>query len=205
LRREGELLRGLGVDTAGISFGGGAGGSPADLVTPRATVALLQAMARRPDFPVYEAALPILGRDGTLARAVVPESPARGHVRAKTGTYWEDNTLTGRTVMTSKALAGYMETASGRSLVFAFFLNDVCLDAAPGEVETSTLQAGQTLGRLCEVFYDDKTVTPTSPTPATVGESTAPGAAPSASPAATDPVVRPASRVDPTGPQQTRS
>ena len=48
LRREGEILKGLGVDPATISFGGGAGGARADLVTPRATVALLRAMAGGP-------------------------------------------------------------------------------------------------------------------------------------------------------------
>src|SRR5205807_2249310 len=87
LRREGRLLKELGVDPAAISFGGGAGGSRADLVTPRATVALLRGMAKRLDFAAFQEALPVLGRDGTLAKAVPPTSPARGHVRAKTGTY----------------------------------------------------------------------------------------------------------------------
>ena len=89
LRRQGEVLKGLGIDPATISFGGGAGGSRADLVTPRATVRALRAMAARPDSAAFDAALPILGRDGTLARAVERESPARGHVarqdRAPTG------------------------------------------------------------------------------------------------------------------------
>jgi D-alanyl-D-alanine carboxypeptidase/D-alanyl-D-alanine-endopeptidase (penicillin-binding protein 4) len=167
LSREGELLKGLGVDLATISFGGGAGGSGSDLVTPRATVSLLRAMAKRPDFPVYEAALPVLGRDGTLSKAVSAESQARGHARAKTGTYWVDNALTGRTVLTSKALAGYMETAAGRPLVFAFFLNDVCLESTSADVTAATTLAGQTLGRLCEAFYDDKpaATSPTTPPP----------------------------------------
>ncbi len=42
LKRQGEILRGLGIDRGTISFGGGAGGDRADLVTPRATVALLR-------------------------------------------------------------------------------------------------------------------------------------------------------------------
>jgi D-alanyl-D-alanine carboxypeptidase/D-alanyl-D-alanine-endopeptidase (penicillin-binding protein 4) len=155
LKRQGELLKGLGVDVSTISFGGGAGGSIADLVTPRATVALLQAMAARPDFSSYEAALPILGRDGTLAEAVAADSPARGHVRAKTGTYYIRDGLTGKFVLTSKALAGYMETASGRRLVFAYFVNDVPLVIEGDDVSDATAAAGRLLGRLCEVFYDD--------------------------------------------------
>ncbi len=155
LCREGTILKGLGVDVEAISFGGGAGGSRSDLVTPRATVALLKAMAARPDFAAYEAALPILGRDGTLAESVPPESPARGHVRAKTGTYYVHDGLTGKTVLTSKALAGYMETASGRRLIFAFFLNDLPLRVEKGDVSAATTAAGKLLGRLCEVFYND--------------------------------------------------
>ena len=153
LRREGAILKGLGVDGAAISFGGGAGGARADLATPRATVALLRAMAKRPDYPSFEAALPILGRDGTLASAVPADSPARGHARAKTGTYWVVNNLSGEAILTSKALAGTMETASGRRLVFAFFLNNVPI--AGDGVNDATTAAGRLLGKLCEAFYDD--------------------------------------------------
>lgn len=153
LRREGELLKKLGVPVETISFGGGAGGARADLVTPRATVALLRAMAARPDFAAYDAALPVLGRDGTLAKAVDPDSPVRSHARAKTGTFWLENGLNGQSVLTSKALAGYMETATGQHLVFAFFLNEVPLKASGIQVSEATAKAGRLLGSLCEVFY----------------------------------------------------
>jgi D-alanyl-D-alanine carboxypeptidase/D-alanyl-D-alanine-endopeptidase (penicillin-binding protein 4) len=153
LRREGTILKGLGVDVAAISFGGGAGGARADLVTPRTTVALLRAMALRPEFRAYDAALPVLGRDGTLAKAVAADSPAREHVRAKTGTYSVTNDLRGKTILTAKALAGYMETASGRPLVVTFFLNNVPLDASGDEVSAATAAAGRVLGRLCEAVY----------------------------------------------------
>ena len=155
LREQGKILKGLGVDLATVSFGGGAGGTRSDMVTPRATVTLLRAMSTRPDSAAFEAALPILGRDGTLARAVSPESPARGHAHAKTGTYWVDNELSGKALLTSKAMAGYMETAAGRKLVFAFFVNNVMLDA-PGPnhpVSEATAAAGRQLGKLCEIFY----------------------------------------------------
>ena len=127
------------------------------MVTPQATVTLLRAMASRPDFAAYEAALPVLGRDGTLARAVKPDSPARGHAHAKTGTYWVDNDLSGKTVLTSKALAGYLETASGRPLILAVFVNNVALDAprADHTVSQATAEAGRMLGKLCEVLYAD--------------------------------------------------
>ncbi|HEY2158014.1 MAG TPA: D-alanyl-D-alanine carboxypeptidase, partial [Isosphaeraceae bacterium] len=153
LRRQGRILKELGVDIATISFGGGAGGARADLATPRATVALLRAMAARPDYPAYESALPVLGRDGTLAKAVDPDSPARGHARAKTGTYWLDNPLNGKSVLTSKALAGTIDAADGRKLTFAFYVNDVPMDATGVAVSEQTVAAGRLLGKLCEVFY----------------------------------------------------
>ncbi len=157
LERQGIILKGLGVEPATISFGGGAGGARADLVTPRATVSLLRAMAARPDFAAYDTALPILGRDGTLAKAVAKDSPARGHAHAKTGTFYVENDLDGKTILTSKALAGYLETASGRSLVFAAFVNNVPLDAPRPDrpISAATAEAGRLLGTLCEVFYAD--------------------------------------------------
>src|SRR5262249_34338007 len=132
LKIERETLAKLGVDVKTISFGGGAGGAPADHVTARATVQLLQAMSQRDDFNFYEAALPVLGTDGTLADVVGADSPARGAVRAKTGTlYWYDG-LNDRFVLTSKALAGYMTTARGRRLTFAVFVNNVPLPPGTG-------------------------------------------------------------------------
>ena len=81
------------------------------------------------------------------------DSPARGHVRAKTGTYWVDNALDGKVVLTSKALAGYMETASGRPLVFAVFVNNVPLDASGAAVAAASAAANRLMGRLCEELY----------------------------------------------------
>src|SRR5207248_5812309 len=84
LHLQGRILADLGVDVSSISFAGGAGGERADAVTPRATVQLLLAMAKRPEYAAYHAGLPILGVDGTLADAVPADSPARGKVQAKT-------------------------------------------------------------------------------------------------------------------------
>src|SRR5207248_3658938 len=97
-----DFLKHAGIDVETISFGGGAGGSRADYTTPRATVQLLRYMATRPDFAAYEAGLPVLGSDGTLHDAVAADSPARGKVRAKTGTLsWRDR-RNGRTLLTSQ-------------------------------------------------------------------------------------------------------
>jgi D-alanyl-D-alanine carboxypeptidase/D-alanyl-D-alanine-endopeptidase (penicillin-binding protein 4) len=156
MRREGALLKTLGVDLSTISLGSGAGGSRADLVTPRATVTLLRQMTLQPSFAAYDSALPVLGRDGTLTTAVDSDSPAKGHVRAKTGTYYVENALNDHTVLTSKALAGYMETASDRPLAFAFFLNNLPSPPVQPDGSEGASAAGRVLGRLCEQFFDDR-------------------------------------------------
>jgi D-alanyl-D-alanine carboxypeptidase/D-alanyl-D-alanine-endopeptidase (penicillin-binding protein 4) len=148
LKIQRETLAKLGVDVKTLSFGGGAGGAPADHVTPQATVQLLQAMAQRPDFNFYEAALPVLGVDGTLHDTVDGNSPARGAVRAKTGTYTLHDALNDRMLLTSKALAGYMTTSRGRRLTFAMFVNNVPL---PQGVQPS--REGRALGQLCEIIH----------------------------------------------------
>src|SRR5207248_11737013 len=64
MRRQRAFLKGLGVEVETISLGSGAGGSPADMVTPRATVQLLRAMQKRPEWSAYRAGLPVLGEIG---------------------------------------------------------------------------------------------------------------------------------------------
>ena len=108
-------------------------------------------MATRPDFAVYERALPILGVDGTLAKACRPECPAKGKVAAKTGTLVWDNLLAEKGLCTSKALAGYMTTAGGKRLAFAAFINGVQLGDG---VDTKRLGSG--LARLCEIVYTER-------------------------------------------------
>jgi D-alanyl-D-alanine carboxypeptidase/D-alanyl-D-alanine-endopeptidase (penicillin-binding protein 4) len=145
LARQGKILRDLGVDVNTISLESGAGGAEGDKVSPRATVQLLRAMRNRPDFPVFKAALPVLGVDGTVADAVSQDSPAKGKVWAKTGTYTDTDLLNQRLLLRSKALAGYLTTATGKDLVFCFFVNDVAL---PPGIEP--VREGKVLGRLAE-------------------------------------------------------
>ena len=149
LREQGRILKGLGVDPAGISLGSGAGGAWADCVTPRATVQLLRGLRSRPDWPVVRDALPGLGVDGTTREAVGADSPAKGKAFAKTGTLVYPNALTGGTLLRSKALAGVLTTKGGKELVFCMMVNDVPL---PPGVPTS--REGKVLGKLCELLVE---------------------------------------------------
>jgi D-alanyl-D-alanine carboxypeptidase/D-alanyl-D-alanine-endopeptidase (penicillin-binding protein 4) len=148
LKQEGSFLRRAGVEPGSVSFGGGAGGTRADYVTPNATLQLLSAMQKRPDFAVYHDALPILGVDGTLSEAVPPDSPARGKVYAKTGTLVSYNPVGDDLLLASKALAGYMTAASGRKLLIAIYLNNDVINT-PADIA----QQGKNVGRLCEIIY----------------------------------------------------
>lgn len=149
LRHQREFLARSGVDVDTISFGGAAGGSPADFVTPRATIALLRNMAMRPDFAHFERGLPVLGEDGTLARTVSADSPVRGKVRAKTGTLFWNDQMNGGAILTSKALAGYITASSGRRLALAVFVNN--LHTKHGDDRE---RVGKAIGELCQIIYD---------------------------------------------------
>ena len=147
MRIQGRLLGKLGVDVKSISLESGAGGGNGDRVSPRATVQLLLGMRKRDDWATFESALPVLGVDGTLATAVGKDSPARGKVKGKTGTYTDENRQQGRVHLRAKSLAGVMTTAKDRTLVFTIFVNDVPL---PSGVTAS--REGKVIGKLCELI-----------------------------------------------------
>ncbi len=148
MRLEGKILSDLGVKIEDLTLESGAGGGSCDRVAPRTAVQLLRLMARRADGEVFRSALPILGVDGTLAEVVPKDSPIRGKVAAKTGTYGDRDLLNERPFLRSKALAGYLTTKTGRNLTFAIFVNDVQL--APG---VSSVREAKTIAHLSELLY----------------------------------------------------
>ncbi len=105
------LLR-AGVDGKDFIFYDGSGLSPKDLVTPRATVQLLAYAATQPWFATWKAALPVSGVDGTLGGRF-KDGALKGKVFAKTGTLGE-----------SRALSGYVECASGKTVIFSVMADD---------------------------------------------------------------------------------
>jgi D-alanyl-D-alanine carboxypeptidase/D-alanyl-D-alanine-endopeptidase (penicillin-binding protein 4) len=149
LRLQRGVLRDLGVDTNAVSFGGGAGGAAADCVSARATVQLLQGMAKRPEWDAYRAALPVLGVDGTLADVVAADSPARGKVSAKTGTLIWYDAANERFLLKSKALAGTVTTRGGATLHFCAMVNNVPLPEG-----VTAAREGKVLGKLAELLYE---------------------------------------------------
>ena len=56
--------------------------------------------------------------------------------------------LSGKVLLSSKALAGYMTAASGRKLLIAIYLNNDVINT-PADIA----QQGKNVGRLCEIIY----------------------------------------------------
>jgi PBP4 family serine-type D-alanyl-D-alanine carboxypeptidase len=147
---EHEFLSEAKLELSGASQGDGAGGDWADLFSPDFLCQYLAYWKTRPDFQFLWNALPILGKDGTLAKIQV-NSPAAGHVFAKTGTFGVEDKLNSRLMLNGKGLAGYVYTKSGKTLAFAAFVNHTSL---PQEPEISQQVAGQALGEIAASAYD---------------------------------------------------
>jgi D-alanyl-D-alanine carboxypeptidase/D-alanyl-D-alanine-endopeptidase (penicillin-binding protein 4) len=122
LTEAGQIWAAAGLDTTGAVLVDGSG-LTGNLVTADNQVQLQTIMARRPDAAAWQAALPILGVDGSLAR-VQTGSPAAGKVYAKTGTLGAFDAFNGRFLLPVKALGGLMDTAQGRRLAFAIFVTN---------------------------------------------------------------------------------
>ena len=146
---EREFLIKAGLDVSGAAQSDGAGADA--FYTPDFMVHYLDFMSRQKDFKFFSSALPVLGRDGTLWNIQV-DSPAAGHVRAKTGTFTRRNMLGRNLMITGKGLAGYLTTADGRRLAFALYVN--LAQVSVDDPDAVTKIAGQALGEIAAAGYD---------------------------------------------------
>jgi serine-type D-Ala-D-Ala carboxypeptidase/endopeptidase (penicillin-binding protein 4) len=108
-----------GIDGNDFVFYDGSGLSGHDLVTPRATAKLLSYAAMDPKmgapqpwFADWKKSLPVGGEDGTLGGRFA-KAPLKDHLFAKTGTLGE-----------ARALSGYLECASGRTVIFSIMVGN---------------------------------------------------------------------------------
>jgi D-alanyl-D-alanine carboxypeptidase/D-alanyl-D-alanine-endopeptidase (penicillin-binding protein 4) len=101
------------VEPSGLIQVDGSGLSRYNYVTPEALVTILTHVDRDDRLRApFEAALPVAGRDGTLANRM-QGTPAEANARAKTGT-----------LANVRALAGYVATSDGEPLVFSILANN---------------------------------------------------------------------------------
>jgi serine-type D-Ala-D-Ala carboxypeptidase/endopeptidase (penicillin-binding protein 4) len=107
-----QFLLAAGLDQDDFVFYDGSGLSGHDLVTPRATARLLQYAAEQTWFADWKQSLPVGGVDGSLEGRFT-KAPLKGKVFAKTGTLGE-----------ARALSGYVECASGRTVIFSIMVGN---------------------------------------------------------------------------------
>ncbi|MBI5473292.1 MAG: D-alanyl-D-alanine carboxypeptidase/D-alanyl-D-alanine-endopeptidase [Ignavibacteriae bacterium] len=105
-----EFLAEHDIDTTKIRIVDGSGLSRMNLISPAATVRLLEAMYGSPHFMTFYRSLPIAGFDGTI-RSRMRRTPAAGNLHAKTGT------LSGVT-----ALSGYVKGADDEWFAFSMMM-----------------------------------------------------------------------------------
>lgn len=107
-----QRLAAWGVADGAWQIVDGSGLSRRNTVAPEVLVAVLQRMYDASGGSPWMTALPVAGRDGTLAERM-RGTAAEGNVRAKTGTMTNIRTL-----------AGYVRTRDGEMLVFAIMANN---------------------------------------------------------------------------------
>ncbi len=108
-----DFLRIINVNDTGIAIVDGSGLSRKNLMTTKAITDLLAAMYSRFDFgPDFITSLRVLGTNGINSKRL-SNSPAKGQIRAKTGTLNKVSTL-----------AGYVAGNNGKVFSYALFLNN---------------------------------------------------------------------------------
>lgn len=113
LRLVKDFLRIIGANLQNVILADGSGLSRKNRLTTQIMTDLLTAMYSRFDIgPDFIAALRVMGADGVLSKRL-SNSPARGKIRAKTGTLIKVSTL-----------AGYVESKNKTVFAYALFLNN---------------------------------------------------------------------------------
>lgn len=108
----GKMLTDIGVDRRGWDFSDGSGMSIYNRVTPRTVASLLYWSTKQGWAEQFRKTFPVGGVDGTLRRRFAGTA-LEGRVFAKTGTLNGVN-----------ALSGFMQTKSGKTLIFSAYAND---------------------------------------------------------------------------------
>jgi len=142
----GHLINNIGIPGDEFMFFDGSGGGDTT-ATNKAVIQMLEYISEQSFFPDYLELLPILGVDGSLAFVTDFESyptlaGAKGNVYAKTGTF-----VTGGPeglFLKGQALGGYIDTKSGKRLMFHLAVNNVPL--------------GFDIANILQVFQDQGTI-----------------------------------------------
>lgn len=124
-----NLTQNAGIRGGEFLFVDGSGGGPTT-ATNKAVIRMLEYSSEQSFFPDLLHALPILGVDGSLAFATDFESDptlagAKGNAFAKTGTFAVGNDI--GILLEGRSMAGFIDTKSGRWLMYSLIVNNVQL------------------------------------------------------------------------------
>jgi len=110
-----DTFTGLGVDKTDVFAFDGAGSNDQNRATPGAMATFYRNVRSAPYAQAFINALPILGKDGTLAN-VLTDSALAGKAQLKTGNRGA-GTPAGQGILLGNTLAGYVQGGSGRQFV----------------------------------------------------------------------------------------
>ncbi len=148
-----NLINNIGIPGDEFEFFDGSGGFDT-VATNKAVIQMLEYISRQSFFHDYLGLLPILAVDGSLAFVTDFESDpslagAKGNVYAKTGTK-----ITGSPdglFLDGQALGGYIDTKSGKRLMFHLAVNNIPL----GFDITNVQQVFQDQGTITAIIWRD--------------------------------------------------
>lgn len=148
-----HLINDVGIPGDEFMFFDGSGGFDT-VATNKAVIQMLDYISKQSFFPDYLQLLPILAVDGSLAFVTDFEEDAslagaKGNVYAKTGTKIE-GTPDGL-ILDGQALGGYIDTKSGKRLMFHLAVNNVPL----GFDITNVQQVFQDQGKITAIIWRD--------------------------------------------------
>jgi PBP4 family serine-type D-alanyl-D-alanine carboxypeptidase len=147
-----NLAANYGVPKNEYVFVDGSGGGPTTATNSAVTQFLID-MTGRATFPVFFDALPVLSVDGSLSFVTGFKSDstlagAAGRVHAKTGTFVSGSSS--GLLVKGQALGGYINTRSGKRLVFQLVVNNV-----PVTSLNDVIQVFQDQGKISAILWRD--------------------------------------------------
>lgn len=107
-----SFLKSKGIDVSGFYMFDGSGISRYNAITVNQLVQLLTYMQHSPDSATFISSLAVAGKSGTLSKMCL-NSEAEGNIQGKSGT-----------MSRVKSYAGYAQTRSGHTLIFAVIVNN---------------------------------------------------------------------------------
>jgi len=127
------LIDSVGIDSTQFSLRDGSGLSHTNVASPLTFAKLLLWVRRLPNFAMFETALPVAGKSGTI-RTRMTGTPVEGRVKAKTGSIFRVN-----------ALSGYVQLPKGGIRIFSIQTNnhDLQGSAMTARIDSLVVEIGK--------------------------------------------------------------